>query len=95
LGVLPHLDQVERVTDATPGLDLRASLKPQAETDVVGHRFVREQRIVLEHCVDRTFLRSDALLVDPVDGDRTAIDLLEPADEPQRRGLAATRWAEQ
>ena len=67
----------------------------QAEGDVVGDRQVREQRVALEHRVDRApvGLEPGDVVVAERDGARGG--LLEPGHHPQGRGLAAAGRAEQ
>ncbi|MNO63306.1 hypothetical protein D3C76_540120 [compost metagenome] len=66
----------------------------QAIGDVVQHVHVREQRIVLEHCVDVTLVGRQASGLDPLDADRTAGGLLEACDQAQAGGLARAGRAE-
>jgi hypothetical protein len=56
---------------------------------------VREEGVALEHGVDVAFVRRKAGHVGIAQEDRSAGGLLEAADHPQRRRLAAARRAEQ
>jgi hypothetical protein len=66
-----------------------ASLAPAAVADVVGDGIVEQHRI-LRHHADR---RAQALLRDlahvlAIDGDRAALDVVEPIEQPRHRRLA-------
>jgi hypothetical protein len=56
---------------------------------------MREQRVVLEDGVHAPLERRQVGDLGLADVDRAGGDLLEAADHPQRRGLAAARRAEQ
>ncbi|MPL88368.1 hypothetical protein SDC9_34388 [bioreactor metagenome] len=99
LGTQLHLveeaDELERVMHL--GLDLEPAealdLKPIA--DVLAHRHVREEGIVLEHHVDLALVGrvpGDVLVGQP---DGAGGGRLEAADHPQKRGFPAARGAEQ
>src|SRR5664279_5333122 len=68
---------------------------PQPEGDVLPHRKMREQRIVLEHHVDRALMRQHLRDVLAVEQDAAFVRGLEPGQHPQQRGLAAAAGAEQ
>ena len=69
---------------------------PQAVGDVVGDAEVREQRVRLEHRVDRPAVRAACRRGRRRRGGCCPLGrLLEAADHPQRRGLAAARRPEQ
>ena len=91
--VEPH--QLQRLGDAALGLGLRAVEEAQTERNVVRNRLVREQRVALEHGVDRPLLGRHTAHVGAVDAHRAVLDLLEAADQSQGGGLAATGRAEQ
>ncbi|MCY1185971.1 hypothetical protein D9M73_267960 [compost metagenome] len=55
---------------------------------------MREQRIVLEHCVDVTLVGRQASGLDPLDADRAAGGLLEACDQAQAGGFARAGRAE-
>ena len=90
-----QLDELEHLGD--PRLDLVAldALAPEAERDVLVDRQVREQRVVLEDRVDVPLVRRQPRHVLALEFDEAGRGLLEPADHPQRRGLAAAGWAEE
>ncbi len=67
----------------------------QPEADVVGHREVREQRVVLEHHCDLALRRWQPRDIAPADGDAAAGGLLQPRDDAQRGRFAAARRAEE
>ncbi len=67
----------------------------EAEGDIVEHRHVAEERIVLEHEADAALARIDpehALSFDP---DVARIRPFEPGDDAQKRRLARARGPEQ
>ena len=67
----------------------------QRELDVVGHRHVAKQRVVLEHEPDAALARRDVSDVAAVERDASVIDSREPGDRPQQRALAAAARTEQ
>ena len=98
LALRQPLEAHERDRVADPALPVglaHAALPPQAVRDVVLDVEVREQRVALEHRVHGPAVRGRAREVDAVEQDRPGRRLLEPGDETQRRGLAATRRAEE
>ena len=76
-------------------LGLRHSVLLEPEGDVALDRQVREQRIALEHHVDRPPVRRHAGDILPVQQDAALARLLEAREHPQQRGLAAARGPEQ
>ena len=85
-------DQLEQFVDRRP---LRSG---EPEGDVAAHGQVREQGALLRDVADAAVLRGDRapavidhLLADP---QAAAVEPLEPGDQPQQRGLAAARGAE-
>ena len=70
-------------------------LQPQREGDVLEHRQVRVQRVVLEH--HRQVAVAGRLVVDPLAADEHVAggDVLEADDHPQQRRLPAARRADQ
>ena len=62
---------------------------------VLEHRHMRIERVVLEHHGDAAL--GGRQLVDPLaaDMDAAAVQLLQPGDHPQQRGLAAARRADE
>ena len=67
----------------------------QAEGDVLRHGHVLEDRVVLEHEADVALLRRQLGGLDALDADRALVGGVEAGDDPQQRGLAAARRAEQ
>ncbi len=90
-----HLHHVERLAHPSRGLGLVDALLPQAVGDVLGHRHVREERVVLEDRVDVALVGSDALHVLARDPDVALVGLLEPGQHAQGRRLAAPARTEQ
>ncbi len=91
--VAAELDQLDHVGGLL--LVVGHPTAPQSEGDVLADRQVREQRIGLEHGVDRALVRSqlgDVLVADQHASERR---VLEPRHHPQRGGLPAARRAEQ
>ena len=75
-----------------PALDLafRTGLHPKAESHVVAHGHMREQRVILKHGIDLTALRRDVVHPLPADGYVTLIRGLEARKDSQNGRLAAT-----
>ncbi len=67
----------------------------QAIADIVRDVHVREERVVLEHHVDRPAVRRHADHGASADRDFALVGLLEARDQAQAGGLAAARWAEE
>ena len=67
----------------------------QREGDVLRHRHVRIERVGLEHHGELALGRRLAGHVAAVDVDRAAAGVLQPGDQPQQRGLAAARRADE
>ena len=76
-------------------LGLRHAVLLQAEGDVVLDRHVREERVGLEHHVDRPPVGRHAGEVLPVEQDLARGRLLEAGEHAHQRGLAAAGRAEQ
>ncbi|MNF70462.1 hypothetical protein D3C84_523730 [compost metagenome] len=79
LGVLAHLHQLEHLGD--PRVDLLPGhlVLFEAEGDVVGHAHVREQRVGLEHHVDRPLVGRQV-------GDVLAVEVDAPLGRPFETG---------
>ena len=95
---LQQLAQAERLAgalDPAPDLRLRLVARPQAERDVVEHRHVRVERVVLEH--HRHVAPARVEIVDGLVADRdlSGGDLLEAGDHPQSGRLAAAGRADE
>ena len=91
-GQTHHLEEL--VAPAPP----RAPRHPadlQRELDVLRHRHVAEQRVVLEHHADAPRLRRLLGHIAPVKQDAPAFDVGEPRDQAQQSALAAAAGAEQ
>ena len=86
-----QLHQLERLARPRVALGLADAALLQPVGDVVQHRHVREQRVLLEDGVDVALVRRGADRVDAADQDLALVGLLEAGDHPQRRGLAAAR----
>ena len=67
----------------------------QAEGEIVVHRHVLVQRVILEHHRDVAVLGRQPVDDALADADGARAHLLEPGDEPQRRRLAAARRSDQ
>ncbi len=67
----------------------------QREGDVLAHRHVRVERVGLEHHRQAALGRQQVGGVLAVDLDMAGRDVLEPGDQPQQRGLAAARGADE
>ena len=67
----------------------------QRERHVVGDRHVRVERVVLEHHRDVAVLGRHVGDVAVADEDLAVVDLLEPREHPQGRGLAAPGRADE
>ena len=77
------------------GMHVGAGGTAQAVRDVLPDRQVREQRTVLRDIADASTVRCHSTFrtrhLTSVDRDRARIGRLESGDEPQQRGLAASR----
>jgi hypothetical protein len=72
-----------------------ARLHAQAEGDVLEHRHVAEQRVVLEHEADVPFARAPRQRILAIEGNLAGIGPVEAGDDAQQRGLAGTGRTEQ
>ena len=68
---------------------------PQAEADIGGDTHVREQRVGLEHRVDRPAVRRQRGQVGAIEHDPPGVGPHKPGHGPQQGGLAGPRTAEQ
>jgi hypothetical protein len=70
--------------------------RAQPECDVLEHRQVREQRVILEQQTEIALVRRRMGQVAPGDAQRAGqpVGLHEPGDEAQQRGLAAAALAQ-
>ncbi len=80
-----------------PRLHLGRGQLPQAEpvADIVGHRHVRPERVVLEHHADAALVGRQPVDHPVAEADGPPIWLIEASQEAQQGGLAAARGAEQ
>ena len=102
-GELPRLafqqvrqaERLSRTLHAAPDLRPRRPPRAQPEGDVLEHRHVRIERVVLEH--HRHVAPSRVELVDGLiaDQDLAAVDLLEAGHHPQSGRLAAAGGADE
>ena len=90
-----ELDQRNHLGDAGGDLCARHAGALQAEGDVVPHRQMRKQRVVLEHHVDRAQMRRHLRDVLAAEQDAALVRRLETGEHAQQRGLAAAARAEQ
>ncbi len=95
LGVLGHLHQLEHFRHAGVDFRLAQLVLLQAEGDVVRHGHVREQRIGLEHHVDRALVRRHVGDVDTVEVDAAFGRTFEPGQHAQQCRFAGARAAKQ
>jgi len=85
----------QRFFRAPLNVSLRHALHLQAESHVVADGHVREERVVLEHRVDRALKRRRAPHRLTVQEDLAGAGQLKAGDHAQRGGLAAAAGAEQ
>ena len=85
LGDVGELDEFEQLVDAPQDLRVgrlsRAGASPQAVSDVLEHRHVPEQRIVLEHEARATILNAQVRRVGAIKEDTALIGLLKAAQD--------------
>ena len=93
--VAAHLHDVEDLAHLAADGVAPEPLLLETEGHVLLHAHVREQRVGLEHHVDRTLVRRDCAHVHAVDIDAARTRALEARQHPQQRGLARSRAAEQ
>ena len=93
--VASELHELEDLPD--PGLEVSSldAAAAEAEGDVLEDREVREERVALKDGVDVPLVRRAAGDIGVAEVDRACGRLLEAADHPERRRLAAARGAEQ
>ena len=90
-----QLDEREHVGHPALDLGVLDVLAAKAEGDVLEDRQVREERVVLEDRVDVALVRRQPRHVLALELDQPGGRLLEAADHPQRRRLAAAGRAEE
>ena len=95
----PELHQIEQLLH--PPRDLRlgragaALAHGQPEADIVGHRHVAEQRILLEHEADAAIRDRLVGNIHAVECDRAAVGEFQPGDDPQQGRLSRARRPQQ
>ncbi|EJT84519.1 hypothetical protein PPS11_21719 [Pseudomonas putida S11] len=90
LGVLGHVHQLEHLGHAGVDLGLGHLVLLQAEGDVLRHGHVREQRVGLEHHVDRPLVGRHVGDVDAIEEDPPFGRAFEAGQHAQQGGLAGT-----
>ena len=90
-----ELDHVEHAPRARLDLGRGPLQPPHPERDVLGHRHVGEERVLLEDGVHRPPVGRQPLDLLAVEEDRALGHVLEPRDHAQQRGLAAAGRAEE
>ena len=88
-------DHLQRPVGLLPPLRPGDVAHPQPVLDVLRHRHVREQRVVLEHGVDVPGVRRHPGDVAAGELDPPGVRQLEPGDEPEQGGLARPGRPEQ
>ena len=94
-GEIQELDHRQHFAGAAVGVLLGPALAAQPEGDVFEHGHVQEQRVLLEHGVDRPSMRRQRRDVFAMQPDRAGADVFEPGDAAQERGLAAAGGSEE
>ena len=90
-----HLHHIERLTHAARPLLPADPVLAQAVGDILRHRHVGEERVVLEHGVDVAPVGRQVGHVFAADADGAGIRQLEAADHPQHGRLSGARGAQQ
>jgi hypothetical protein len=67
----------------------------QAEGDVLEHRNVPKQRVMLKHKPDVTFAGGARQRIFAVELHLARIGPIQPGDDAQQRRLAGTRWSQE
>jgi hypothetical protein len=89
LVVAVQRDELQQLGASAAALGAANSTCAERELDVVRHRHVAEQRVVLKHEADLALLRAEARHVAPVQHDSAVIDRGKPRYRAQQRALAA------
>ena len=88
---LHHLQQVCHFRFDSCGIRALATRQHrQAESDIVEHRHMAEQRVMLKHETDFTIARMQAADVGAVEANMPAGLMLQPGDNSQQRGFPGT-----
>ena len=88
-------EQLGDLADAAIDVGTRRLAHPQPVAEVLAHRHVRVERVVLEHHRDVAIARRELGDVAPADQDRPLGDVLEPGDHAHQGRLAAAGRADQ
>jgi hypothetical protein len=88
-------EQLRHARDALRALSRGHAAHLQREGQVLAHREVRVERVVLEHHRDVALLRRERAHVPAADADRAARRRLEAGQQAQHGGLAAARGPHQ
>jgi hypothetical protein len=94
LGEVGEPNDLEQFVDAPLDLGLVLLHAARSVRDVVPHRHVGEQRVMLEHGVDIALVRRHPRDILALQADGALGRSLESGDHPKRGGLAATRRTE-
>jgi len=89
------MDHVQRVRDALRDLGARPATHLERKGDVLRHRQMREQRVVLEDEADIALVDRRVRLVPAIDDDPPLARIDQPADELEQRRLAGARRPQQ
>ncbi len=90
-----ELHQRQHVGDPLGDLRPGQAFLLETEGDIALDGQMREQRIALEHHIDRTPMRRHRRKIDAVEQDAAGARPLEAGDQAQQRGLAAAGGSEQ
>ena len=95
IGQPVQLHQAQQVMHPTPNLRFGGACRPrahaQAKSDVLKHRHVAKQRVVLEHKADLALAHMHVGRVFAAESDAACVGGFEASNDAQQRGLAATR----
>ena len=90
-----QVDEFEGVRHFLLYLGLRSVLYPEAECDVLAHAHMREERVVLEHGIDRSLIGRHVRDVFAFEVYSALIRLFEACYDAQGRRFAAARRSQQ
>ena len=94
-----ELHELQQVGDLVGDLVVRRAMRSrshaEAERDVLEHRHVAEERVVLKHEPDAALARLPVRRVLAVEQHAALVGRFEPGNDAQQRRLAAARRAEQ
>ncbi len=90
-----ELDELEQLVDARSDLSLCGAAHLEPERDVVAHRHVPKERVVLKHEAEGAILHLGVGRLDAVDVDAPGVGHVEARDEAQDGALAAAARAEE